>query len=621
MSLFGPPRVSRLAAKRDVDGLIKALQYRRDAAIPVASAHALGELGDARAVEPLLAVVQDQQSPAAVAAAVEALGMIRDQRAVEALGKFGDPRSVEPLIGALHDSSEWVRGAAAEALGMIGDPRAVDPLIGALHDNSDWVIVRAAEALGGIGDLRSVDPLIDALAFRCPLTGYALRSGVADVLIHIGGPAVAPLIAALGRPSIDGRRAAADTLDSLGWKPDDGEAGAAYWAAKGQWARCAQLGAPAVTPLVRVLQDDDPGAVGALRAIGTTAVEPLIAALTAPAEKTRERAAAALCGIGDLRAVEPLIAALGVPGQHESARNAAAAALGELRDKRAVEPLITALQDTRLPRVHAAAAKALGTIGDPRAVEPLLAAHHDLGDTALGSLAQIGPPAVEPLAAALHDPQTATRLCAVLALRDIGGPRTVEPLTAAVHDKSTAVRKAAIRALGKTDDPRAVEPLVAALDDDNDNIRRIAEEILEASGAHTGSGAIRPKHYWRQGWPSLLPRLIYPCPSCGALVTTPLDSAFDDRLLHQACGKPMTVQPPVPCADPSCDGVYERCGGDIVGVAHENTGYPRPDDDHEANRDWEPFVTVYSCVQCRDVPDSSYPPHCGVVRCSKCGSR
>jgi len=44
MSLLGPPSVSRLAAKKDVKGLIKALQYPKDAAIPVASASALGEL-------------------------------------------------------------------------------------------------------------------------------------------------------------------------------------------------------------------------------------------------------------------------------------------------------------------------------------------------------------------------------------------------------------------------------------------------------------------------------------------------------------------------------------------------------------------------------------------------
>ena len=458
MPLFGPPNVSRLAARKDLDGLIKALQYQKDAAIPAASASALGELGDPRAVGPLLAMLHDKRSPAAVAAIVGALGKIRDPRAVEALGELGDPRSVEPLIGALHDGSASVRRAAAKALGRIGDPR-------------------------------SVDPLIDALASRSPLTGYHLRSEVADMLIRIGTPAVAPLIAALGSPTRDRRRAAADTLDRMGWTPDGQEAGAAYWAAKGQWAKCAQIGPPAVAPLVRVLPYVGPQAAGALLAIGAPAVEPLIAALTGPAEKTRERAAAALGDIGDPRAVEPLIVALGNPGNHASARSAAAEALGKLRDERAVQPLITALRGTRPPRVRSAAAKALGKIGDPRAVEPLLAAHHEVGDLALDALAQIGPCAVEPLAAALHDSQAATRLCAVRALENIGGPRTVEALTAALHDESTAVRKVAVRALGQVGDPRAVAPLVAALDDDDYAVSSVAEEIWQASGVRSQRAA------------------------------------------------------------------------------------------------------------------------------------
>src|SRR5450756_1043634 len=88
MLLFGPPNVPRLAAKRDADGLIKALRYRNDVAIQVASSRALGELGDPRAVDPLLAILDDKASPALAAA-------------TEALGRLGDPRAVDPLIQAL----------------------------------------------------------------------------------------------------------------------------------------------------------------------------------------------------------------------------------------------------------------------------------------------------------------------------------------------------------------------------------------------------------------------------------------------------------------------------------------------------------------------------------------
>ncbi len=51
------------------------------------------------------------------------------------------------------------------------------------------------------------------------------------------------------------RREAAAALDLLGWQPGRDEAGAAFWALKGQWERCAQIGGPALVGLVQALQD------------------------------------------------------------------------------------------------------------------------------------------------------------------------------------------------------------------------------------------------------------------------------------------------------------------------------------------------------------------------------
>jgi len=501
MPLFGPPNVPRLAAKRDADGLIKALRYRNDTAIQVASARALGELGD--------------------------------------------PRAVEPLIQAL----------------AAGTSRA------------------------------------------------------ADALSQIGTPAVAPLIAALGGQTRAGRLAAAGALDRLGWKPDSGETGAAYWAAKEQWSRCAQIGEPAVAPLVRVLRDVPPGVVAAFRRIGSPAVGPLIAALADPAESTRERAATALGDIGDPRAVAPLIAALDVPGRRESARKAAARALGKLRDARAVDPLITALQDTGLPRVSTAAAEALGKIGDPRAVGPLLAAYHDMRAPTLGALVEIGAPAIEPLATALHSSQEASRRCAVLALHDIGGPSAVEPLITALHDESAPVRQAAAVALGKAGGTRVMEPLIAALHDDDDEVRGTAAEILEAWDTETVEAGLRPKHFWGQGDLITTARgqLVFPCSKCGALVMIPVGLAFKS-LTHTVCGEPLTV-PPVPCAEPSCHGVYQKCGGDVsAGETSVGSYYSS---------------TEYRCEACGYLHgtaesdlDHNYsyrgPERCGVIRCSRC---
>ena len=58
--LFGEPDIERLERKNDVDGLIRALQYKKSIGVRSAAARALGDLGDARAVEPLCAVLGDE---------------------------------------------------------------------------------------------------------------------------------------------------------------------------------------------------------------------------------------------------------------------------------------------------------------------------------------------------------------------------------------------------------------------------------------------------------------------------------------------------------------------------------------------------------------------------------
>jgi HEAT repeat protein len=58
MPLFGPPNIPQLEAKRDTQGLIKALAYK-DAAIRIAAAEALAPLKDLLAVEPLVGLLKD----------------------------------------------------------------------------------------------------------------------------------------------------------------------------------------------------------------------------------------------------------------------------------------------------------------------------------------------------------------------------------------------------------------------------------------------------------------------------------------------------------------------------------------------------------------------------------
>ena len=143
MFLFGPPNVEKMKARRDVNGLIKALGYQKGDSFDARSirrdaARALGELEDPRAVEPLIAALGDERSDVRQAAA-------------EALGKIKDPRAVEPLIAALGDERSDMRQAAAKALGAIGDARTMEPLIAALKDAEWRVREAAAQALDHLG--------------------------------------------------------------------------------------------------------------------------------------------------------------------------------------------------------------------------------------------------------------------------------------------------------------------------------------------------------------------------------------------------------------------------------------------------------------------------------------
>jgi HEAT repeat protein len=160
---------------------------------------------------------------------IKALGYKKDEYVrrytARALGEIKDPRAVEPLIAALKDAEWIVREAAAYALGEIKDPRAVEPLIAALKDENEYVRKAAAYALGEIKDPRAVEPLI-----------AALKDKDSDV-----------------------RKAAAEALDHLGWKPAQDESAAWYWANKGKWNACVDIGAPAVQPLITTLRStNDP---------------------------------------------------------------------------------------------------------------------------------------------------------------------------------------------------------------------------------------------------------------------------------------------------------------------------------------------------------------------------
>jgi len=408
MPLFGPPNVEKMKAKRDTKGLIKALGYGRDAAVPRDVAKALGELGDPQAVAPLVGALASSE------------GQLRGA-AAKALEQIGRP-AVERLISALDSASPHVRRFAASTLGEIGDSRAAAPLIVALNDDDSIVRENAIGALVRLGDSRVVPLLTGILANPAEASG--VRWSAAQGLGQMGAKeAVAPLVAALAGDDRLVRASAAEALGAIG-------------------------DARAVDGLVAALSDGDHSVrVDAAEALGRmrakSATKALIAVVQDEVVGVRRKAAWALGRIGDPRATEGLARALRDPAR--GVRDSAGRALSALGTP-ALETLVAGLLDADAG-VSAVAAQALERMGwklDTKGVRTPSRREQAKWDLC----ARIGKPAVAPVAAALRGRDWPARARAAKTLGRIGDARAVKRLVPALKDADFHVRTAAAGALG-----------------------------------------------------------------------------------------------------------------------------------------------------------------------------
>lgn len=108
------PNVEKLASKRKVKGLIKALDAHGDSEIRRKAARALGEIGDKRAVEPLIqSLKSDFYSRKDIANALKKLG--------------GDKKATEKLAIDLYRDKEPT--SASEALIELGNEQAINAIV------------------------------------------------------------------------------------------------------------------------------------------------------------------------------------------------------------------------------------------------------------------------------------------------------------------------------------------------------------------------------------------------------------------------------------------------------------------------------------------------------------
>jgi HEAT repeat protein len=99
--------VMGLKKRKDVNGLIRALQYRGDTAVRAEAALSLGQLGDVQAVDSLVSTLQSDSDP-----------YVRSLAAT-ALGDLGDARARSALLSALQNDTMEVGAAASKALSRL----------------------------------------------------------------------------------------------------------------------------------------------------------------------------------------------------------------------------------------------------------------------------------------------------------------------------------------------------------------------------------------------------------------------------------------------------------------------------------------------------------------------
>jgi len=300
-----------------------------------------------------------------------------------------DKITIALLDHTLADSEAEVRREATAILGDLCDARTLPPLLRALNDRAEAVQEIAIQGIKKLEDRRAVEALVPKL-------------------FH-------------GTPTIQWR--AAQTLNSLGWKPKTTAEQIRYFIAIGEIKQLSAFGSEAVKPLIELLRD----------------------------------------GTGDKKV-------------------AAANVLGEIGDANAFKPLQNSLHDAD-PFVRVAAIYALDCAGCREAGPALVGALHDTARNvrlaAAGALGSLGSPqTVEPLIKLLNDPDWEIRRAVLESLGRLGDTRAASSVAKHLEDKDNEVREVAADVLGRVGDESLVEKLVFTMVDAHHGVRQAAARAL-----------------------------------------------------------------------------------------------------------------------------------------------
>jgi HEAT repeat protein len=340
-----------------------------------------------------------------------------------------DVEKARPAVPALIDLyNDDKRPEHLEALARYLDPQTKPIMVAAL-DYTDDDFDRATIAAGVLGEMKAtdaVDPLIKAVEKQLPIKSRANNARIAAMraLVKIGDKRAVPTLSKVLTTSADDQDFLLNQKAALGLAEfRDPNAIPAllkglFMTGRGtgifQECRLAlvRIGAPAVDPLVQLLQEKNPGVQEMAEKLkfdeATPGVVPHKAAIL----------------LGDLRAkkaVPALIARLHQKAKGDEHRSALIA-LGYIATPAAVDAILADLKDAKAdPAERASAADGLYLSGDRRAVPTLL------------EIAKSG--------YVTTDGQKASdlRASAAIALARIAGKETYEPFKA-LADKETAAQ-------------------------------------------------------------------------------------------------------------------------------------------------------------------------------------
>jgi HEAT repeat protein len=206
MPILGP-NVAQLHAKRDIAGLIRALQSK-DVRTRCAVLSALGELRDPRA----LPVLRDWLL-------AETTTIAEKIQAAEGLGKLGDASAIDALFLANEQSQTRERREIDAALAVSDKTYRPEFYVNRIATNEYTLRVAIARALAQIGGTRTIEKLFQMLATENGAMASAAKDAIKAAITTVlerGDAAYASLVRTqLGHTSADVREYAAHILSAF----------------------------------------------------------------------------------------------------------------------------------------------------------------------------------------------------------------------------------------------------------------------------------------------------------------------------------------------------------------------------------------------------------------------